>query len=177
VEHAGQLELDRRFPWRVVAVVAGIVAIAELFVLLAVAGVHLVPSLHLRHAPPRAVTTTTTPAAPAVTHPAATTPPHAKPQPLRPRSRVSVLVMNGNGITHAAADEAARLLGRGYRAATATDAPSHSYARSLVLFAPGYEREGKRLARDAGVVVVGPVDGMTPAQLKGSQLVVILGGS
>ena len=52
-----------------------------------------------------------------------------------------------------------------------------TYAHSLVLFAPGFEREGKRLGRDAGISIVGPLDGLTPSQIKGSQLVVILGDS
>lgn len=181
MDHAGSLPLERRpFPWRTAALVAGLVALVELAVLLALAGVRLAPSVHPASSP--AATT-----APAVTHPAATTTAAAAThatrapafgvQPLRPRSRTSVLVLNGNGITHAAGDEAARLVAKGYRGATPADAPSHSYARSLVLYAPGWEREGRRLGHDAGVRVVGPLDGMRPSQLKGAQLVLILGDS
>ena len=39
----------------------------------------------------------------------------------------------------------------------------------------GFEGEGRRLARDLGVRVVGPLDGMRPAQLHGAQAVLILG--
>jgi len=176
VEHAAAQSLERPFPWRTIALAAGAVSLAELLVLLVVAGVRLAPASHAR-----AATTATRATATTRTHRAAPapapTPARAKPQPLRPRSRVSVLVLNGNGITGAAGREASTLLHRGYRTASSADAPNHDYARSLVLYAPGYLREGKRLARDAGVRVVGPLDGLRPSQLRGSQLVVILGDS
>lgn len=177
MDHAGSLPLERRpFPWRTTALVAAAVALVELAALLALAGVGLAPSLH--HAPPTTASTAPTATrSPATTAAAQTSRTPARVQPLRPRSRVSVLVLNGNGISHAAGDEAARLLARGYRGAVPADAASHSYARSLVLYAPGWEREGRRLGRDAGVQIVGPLDGMRPSQLKGSQLVLILGGS
>jgi hypothetical protein len=47
----------------------------------------------------------------------------------------------------------------------------------MVLYVPGYAQEARRLAHDAHVGVVAPVDGIRSAQLKGSQLVVVLGGS
>ena len=97
--------------------------------------------------------------------------------PLRPRSSVSVLVLNGNGVSGAAGSLATRLGSAGYRSATAADAPSHNYARSVVLYRPGWVREARRLARDAGVQAVAPLDGMTPSQLRGAQLVMLLGGS
>ncbi|HET7568833.1 MAG TPA: LytR C-terminal domain-containing protein [Gaiellaceae bacterium] len=181
MDHAGQLPLEQRqSPWRLAALAATAVALVELALLLAVAGVRLAPSLHRHASSPAAAAATP----PVVTHAATTTaaaatttPARPRVQPLRPRSRVSVLVLNGNGVTHAAADEASRLVAKGYRGASSADAPSHSYARSLVLFAPGWQREGRRLGHDAGVKVVGPLDGMRPSQLKGSQLVLILGDS
>jgi hypothetical protein len=180
VDHAEQL--DRSFPWRGAALAAGAIAAAELVGLLALAGVRLAPSIHLHSAktaaPPTTAATAARGSVPAHAAPApARSPARAAARPLRPRSRISVLVLNGNGVGHAASEEAARLVVRGYRAATPADAVSHDYARSLVLFAPGYEREGRRLGRDAGVRTVTPLDGLTPSQLRGSQLVVILGGS
>lgn len=185
MEYVG--EVSRSFPWRAIALVAGFVAAVELVALLALAGVQLVPSGHspsspsLRAVPAPAVTAaaaTSTPAAATTATAAPAKAAHAaKPQPLRPRSKVAILVLNGNGISGAAGAEAQRLLGLGYGAATSTNAPSHSYAHSIVLFTPGYEREGKRLAHDAGITIVGPLDGLTPSQVKGSQLVVILGDS
>jgi hypothetical protein len=50
-----------------------------------------------------------------------------------------------------------------------------SYSRSIVMYRPGYEGEGRRLARDLGVRMVGPLDGMRPVQLHGAQAVLILG--
>jgi hypothetical protein len=88
-----------------------------------------------------------------------------------------VLVLNGNGVTGAAGREASHLLARGYRRATSADAPNHDYARSIVLYAPGWSREGRRLGHDAGVRIVGPLDGLRRSQLRGAQLVVILGDS
>ena len=169
--------LDRLFPWRTAALAAGVLAFVELLALLVVAGVRLAPGVHERS------TSSTASAAKArasATGHALTRrhrPLRAKPQPLRRRSHVSVLVLNGNGVTGAAGREAARLLARGYRAATSADAPNHDYARSIVLFAPGYSREGRRLGHDARVRIVGPLDGMRRSQLRGSQLVVILGDS
>jgi hypothetical protein len=97
--------------------------------------------------------------------------------PARPRSRLSVLVLNGNGVSGAAGAEATRLQARGYRSAIPADASNENYAQSLVLFKPGYLPEARRLARDAGIRTVSPLDGRTRSQLRGSQLVVILGGS
>ncbi len=94
---------------------------------------------------------------------------------LRPRSHVSVLVLNGNGVAHAAGDAATRLLARGYRSATATNAPNHDYAASMVLYRPGWRVEARRLAHDAGVLVVAPLDGRLPAASARAQLVLILG--
>ena len=95
--------------------------------------------------------------------------------PLRPRSRVSVLVLNGNGTSGVAGSTASRLLGRGYRSATATNAANDGYATSLVLYRPGWEREAHRLARDAGIDVVAALDGRLPAGSARAQLVLILG--
>jgi hypothetical protein len=88
-----------------------------------------------------------------------------------------VLVLNGNGTSGAAATEAARIQALGYPLPAAKNAARHDYARSMVLFRPGYAAEAHRLARDAGIRLVSPVDGVGKAQLRGSPLVVILGGS
>lgn len=96
--------------------------------------------------------------------------------PLRSRSRVSVLVLNGNDIAHAAGYAATQLLARGYRHAYPTDASS-TYARSVVLFRPGWEREAQRLARDAKIRTVTPLDARLPAVDSADQLVLILGAS
>ena len=45
------------------------------------------------------------------------------------------------------------------------------------MYAPGFEGEGRRLARDLGVKVVGPLDGMKRSALHGGQLAVVLGAA
>jgi hypothetical protein len=153
VEHAQPL--NRLFPWRTVALAASVVAL----------GAGSVVALVERP----------TASAPAPgSRPAQKGP--ALP-PLRPRSRVSVLVLNGNGTSGVAGTTANRLLGGGYRLATATNAPNDGYATSLVLYRPGWEREAQRLARDARIKVVAPLDGRLPAGSSGDQLVLILGAN
>lgn len=97
-------------------------------------------------------------------------------RPLRPRSRVSVLVLNGNGVSGAAGTEAAQLLARGYRHAAPSDAPS-TYAQSVVLFRPGWQREAQRLALDAGIRAATPLDVRLPRSDRGYQVVLILGAN
>jgi hypothetical protein len=40
---------------------------------------------------------------------------------------------------------------------------------------PGWVKEARRLAHDAGVRMVAPLDGLPPQQLKGSKIVLLLG--
>jgi hypothetical protein len=163
VEHVPQL--NRPFPWRAAALAAGVVALVELTVLLALAGAHL---FHVHHgAASPAAATTPTPAGP-VDKPIA--------RPLRSRSRISVLVLNGNGVSGAAGAEATQLLARGYRHAVPADAQS-TYARSVVLFRPGWQREAERLARDVGIRAATPLDVRLPGSERGYQVVLILGAN
>ena len=97
--------------------------------------------------------------------------------PLRARSGVRVLVLNGNGAQGAASTEAARLQSEGYHIGGAENAQRHDYARSMVLYLPGWVKEARRLAHDTGIKLVAPVDGLTHAKLRASQAVVILGSS
>lgn len=167
MEHAQPLPAP--FPWRALAVVALGVALIELVVLLAIALVHVAPrapaaartvSAQVTHHP-RAAVVHRAPAIPSV--------------PLRPRSHVRVLVLNGNGVGGAAAAQAARLQSEGYRIGGATDAQSHNYAHSVVMFVPGWDKEARRLGRDAGIRIVAPLDGLRPVQLRGSKVVLLLG--
>ena len=86
-----------------------------------------------------------------------------------------MLVLNGNGTSGVAGTTATRLLGRGYHSATAANASIDNYPTSLVLYRPGWEREARRLAHDAGIRVVAALDGRLPAGSGRDQLVVILG--
>jgi hypothetical protein len=158
-------------PWRTAAYVAAALAAVELVMLLLIGGgklvgfvsdrVELAPQTHGLAAPKSR-------ARPVAHHKALA--PVAK----RPRNKLAVLVLNGNGRTGAAATAAARVHGRGYRIGAVTNAP-RQVPRSIVMYRPGFAGEGKRLGRDLGVRLVTPLDGMRVRDLGRSQLVFILG--
>jgi hypothetical protein len=89
---------------------------------------------------------------------------------------VKVVVLNGNGRQGAAAAAASRVSRKGYRIGLVTNAPRQDYVTSLVMYRRGFEGEAQRLARDLGVKVVSPLDGVRKSQLEGAQAVLILGG-
>lgn len=93
------------------------------------------------------------------------------------RAKTSVLILNGNGRTGAASTAATLLHERGYRLGTTGNAKRSGYATSVVMYRPGARAEGLRLARDFGVRVVGPLDGMRVSDLHGATVVLILGAS
>jgi hypothetical protein len=43
------------------------------------------------------------------------------------------------------------------------------------MFVPGWLKEARRLARDTGVRLVAPIDGVRRSQLRGSKIVLLLG--
>jgi hypothetical protein len=158
-------------PWRTATFVAASIALLELVGLIVVLAVlfggPLTKSVHRHaaaksgavavssHAPARVVRT------PAVAH--------------LSRARTHVLVLNGNGRSGAAADQALSLETLGYAAPATGNARRTDYAASIVMYRPGYRAEATRLARDAGIRVVSPLDGLRAADLKGSQLALIVG--
>jgi hypothetical protein len=97
--------------------------------------------------------------------------------PLRPRSRLSILVLNGNGVSGAAGKEATAILARGYQHAIPTDAQNLDYPRSVVLFRPGWQREAQRLGRDVRIRMVATLDGSVAPQYAHVPLIVILGAN
>lgn len=157
-------------PWRTATVLIAAVAAVELVLLVVVVGALLAKPepASLRAAPKAAPTAARSKAA-------------AAPRPAKavaaelPRRKVRVVVLNGNGRQGAAAAAAERVSGRGYRIGVVGNAPRHDYPSSLVMYRRGFEGEGRRLARDLGVQVVGPLDGVRPAQLRGAHAVFILG--
>lgn len=163
------LELGRL--WRTTALVVSAVALLELVALVA-AGIAL-----LGNPVAERVREAARPQAPA--KPANRTPPPPPVAdttlPTLPRADTSVLVLNGNGRAGAASDTAARVLRVGYIVAGAANAPRSDYRRSIVMYRPGRRVEARRLAKDLGVRVVGPLDGMRPAQLMGAHVVLIIG--
>jgi hypothetical protein len=171
------------FPWRTATLVASLVATVEL-VGLVVIGAFFLAHPFSHHAKKTAATVAT---AATVVHTTPVVHRHVVPVPakdrfaplpthqLRARSNVRVLVLNANGVQGAAHLEAARLQSLGYLIGGAANAPTHHYARSMVMFVPGYLKEARRLAREAGIKLVAPVDGVTPSTLNASRLVVLLG--
>jgi len=161
-------------PWRRAAIVASLVAAVELVLL--VGAIALVAAKPLsqairRHAEAAAFKP--------VEHAPVVVPiPKPKPPPAAklPRNKLSILVLNGNGTSGAASAAASRLEKLGYRISATANAKRQDYASTVVLYRPGFAGEGTRLARDLGVKVVGPLDGVPRAALHGGQLAVILGG-
>jgi LytR cell envelope-related transcriptional attenuator len=95
---------------------------------------------------------------------------------LLPRGRTSVVVLNGNGIPGAAAVSADKAHSLHYIVTATGNAPSTDFARSMVMFRPGFKPAAQRLAKDMGVKAVTPLDGITKGSLQGAQLALIIGG-
>jgi hypothetical protein len=83
------------------------------------------------------------------------------------RGDTAVLVLNGNGRTGVRA--------KGYRIASVGDAPRRDFTRSLVMYRPGFAAEGRRLARDLRIRIVGPLDGLGVRAIEGAHAVLVLG--
>jgi LytR cell envelope-related transcriptional attenuator len=167
VQHAHHISTE--FPWRTATLVVGVLATLELFALIAIGAAHLAPRKHAAGA--KTAARSVAPAPRRSARPVPKAPQH----PLRPRSGVKVLVLNGNGVSGAASSAAQRLQVEGYKVGGATNAPRHDYARSMVMFVPGWLKEARRLARDTGVRLVAPIDGLPRSQLRGSKIVLLLG--
>ena len=153
-------------PWRLATFVVAAVAVAELIALVGIGAVRLAPTHSTRAATVAQRVRTAAPTAKAPVVPS---------HPLRARGSVRVLILNGNGVQGAAGTEASRLRVEGYAIGATRNAARHDYAHSMVLYAPGWLKEARRLARDTGFRVIAPVDGLRPSALRGSKLVVILG--
>jgi hypothetical protein len=159
-------------PWRTAALVAGAIAALELVVLLVLGGGALagLVSKEVQQAATRHVLAT--PAPNRERHVAGRSAPVAAKVP---RTKLRVVVLNGNGRQGAAALAASRVHRRGYKIGFVGNAPSTDFAKSIVMYRPGFVGEGKRFGRDLGVALVTPLDGIRLNQLHGSQLVLVLG--
>ena len=166
-------------PWRTATMVLTGIAALELVLLigagLVLLGRQIAPSVHSAAKEAAAVK-------PAVAHmpPAAKVQLKAKPHKAvikLARADTKVLVLNGNGVAGAAAQAASLIRARGYPVLDVGNAPRTGYARTIVMYRPRYRAEALRFQRDLNLTVVAPLDGMTPAELKGAHLVEILGSS
>jgi hypothetical protein len=174
------LQHDERLirPWRMAAMVLAALAAVELLLLVVVGGALI--------AKPSKGTATQRPAgkAAAVKHArahkaaaAAKVKVHRSPAPPArlARGKVTILVLNGNGRQGAAASAASRVSRHGYRIGGVANAPRSDFTRSLVMYRRGFEGEGRRLARDLGIRIVGPLDGLRASQLHGANAVLVIG--
>jgi hypothetical protein len=165
--------MDPGILWRRTAIAAGAVAVIELIALLAVGaaalGRPLAQTVRARAEKAHAL-------APSAGRPTPAARPRRAPAvPRLTRARTSVLVLNGNGRQGAASSEARALETLGYRVGATGNAARSDYAASIVMYRPGYRPEARRLARDTGIRVVGPLDGLRIADLRDSQLALIVG--
>jgi LytR cell envelope-related transcriptional attenuator len=159
-------------PWRTAALVAAAIAGIELLILLAIGGGALVGAVSdrvERAAVERALSTS------AAAEQERATPRQPTFVSKLPRTKVRVLVLNGNGRQGAAAVAAGQAQQRGYRIRGVGNAPRSNFARSIVMYRPGFAGEGRRLGRDLGVRLVTPLDGMRARELRGAHVVYILG--
>jgi len=169
VEHS--LPQIQTIPWRTATIVAAAVALVELVVLLVLATALLAQpvSQHVRKA-----------AEAKAFAPVAAKPKPAKKsalaQPTLTRAETSVIVLNGNGRSGAAAEGADRVRAFGYTIGTVGNAPRGGVARTVVMFRKGYRPEAVRLAHDLKVKIVGPLDGLTPKDMLGAHVALVLGG-
>ncbi|HEY7195962.1 MAG TPA: LytR C-terminal domain-containing protein [Gaiellaceae bacterium] len=91
------------------------------------------------------------------------------------RNRTSVVVLNGNGISGAADQASGVIRSLHYVVAGTGNAPRLDFARTLVMYRPGFKGEAIRLAHDVRIKRVVPLDGMRPSDLMGAQVALILG--
>jgi LytR cell envelope-related transcriptional attenuator len=173
VDHpAGQLSSTQ--PWRVTALIASSVAAVELCILLVV-GLIVFGDFFTGQVDKATDPLEVTKAAVARDK-AAAKKAGAPAKPILPRGETSVLVLNGNGVTGVAGMTADAARARGYLIAGTDDAPRSDFARSVVMYRPGFAREAKRLGRDFRVRQVTPLDGLRARQLQGAHIVLIVGG-
>jgi hypothetical protein len=91
------------------------------------------------------------------------------------RAETSVIVLNGNGRAGAAAESADAVRRFGYTIGTVGNAPRSDFTRTLVMYRRGYQAEGARLAKDLNLKIVGPLDGLRPADMLGAHVALIVG--
>ena len=165
--------LARELPWRTTALVAAAVAAIELLLLVTVATVSVAKPLLERDGRATRRAAKDSPAAAAARNAVAPAPVAAR----LARSQTSVIVLNGNGASGAASEKADWIRTKGYAIAGTANAPRTDFARSVVMYRPGFEGEAQRLAKDFGVARVSPLDGLAPADLGGAKIAFVVGAS
>jgi hypothetical protein len=175
VDHPSDLPAQQ--PWRNAAFIAATVATVELAILLVV-GIVVFGKFFAgeveKASDPVAVTQA------AVEREKAAAPSNGNGQsrekPLLQRGKTSVIVLNGNGLSGAAATAAEDVRAKNYLIAGTGNAPRTDFTRSVIMYRPGFEGEARRLARDIGVRRVSPLDGIRKRDLQGAHIALIIGG-
>jgi hypothetical protein len=173
VDHAAPSPADLVRPWRTATLVLTGIAALELVLLVGAGAVLLGRRLapHVGAADGQR----------AVAHPKSKPTPPIVPKrqpigvPKLTRRETAVIVLNGNGQTGAAGAEAEVVRAHRYRVAHVGNAGRRDYARSLVIYRPGFRAEGFRLGHDLGIRIVTPLDGMRARALGRAQLAVVVG--
>ena len=153
-------------PWRRATLIAGSLAAIE-GVVLVVAAVALLGKPVAHHLQKAAVKRAFPPVVEARRQPVG--------KPTLTRRQTSVLVLNGNGHTGAAAGAAERVHRFGYIIGAVGNARRTDYARNVVMYRPKYRAEGVRLAHDLRVRIVGPLDGIRSSELMGAHVAFVVG--
>ena len=156
-------------PWRTATLVASAVAAVELVIIL-VAGVALVGKPLTQKMRDAARDRTLGMPAPAP----AKKPKLASSVPRLNRVETAVMVLNGNGVSGAAHEAAARVGAHGYTIGEIGNAKRTDFMRSVVMYRPGYRGEALRLARDLRIKIVGPLDGLRVRDLMGAHVALVV---
>jgi hypothetical protein len=175
MEHSHPLpSFDAVRPWRTATLVATAVAAGEL-VLLVLIGIALLGKPLSEHATKAAAAKLAVPAPTKATQQPSPIKFSKTKKPALSRQATTVTVLNGNGRQGAAAAEAGRVRQHGYTVGAVTNAPNGGYTRSMVMYRGRFRPEAARLAKDLGIKIVTPLDGLSAATLEGAQVAVIVG--
>ena len=173
MEHQADLSQPER--WRTTAIVAAALAAFELVLLVVIALAFLGSSLTDPATEGSEVPATAKPSNGDVSRQAPKAP--KAPVAKLSRSETAVIVLNGNGRPGAAGEAADLVRTKKYVIAGVQNAPRTDFARTIVMFRPGYRGEAIRLARDLRLKGVAPLDGLTAADLQGAHLALVVGAA
>ena len=156
-------------PWRTATLIASTVAAFEL-VLILILGVALLGKPLSERMRDTAQQRTL-----GITTQANAKPRVASSKPTLSRAETTVIVLNGNGVSGAAHEAASRVEGHGYSIGHVGNASRTDFTRTVVMYRPGYRGEAMRLARDLRIRIVGPLDGITAAELMDAHVARVVG--
>jgi hypothetical protein len=174
MEHSHRLPtLEAVRPWRTATLVASAIAAAELLLLVLV-GISMIGKPLSQKAEKAAAAKLAVPLPTKTTQDSPIKFAKTK-KPTLARAATRVTVLNGNGQQGAAAAQAGRVRQYGYPVAAVTNAPTTDYTRTMVMYRGRFRPEAARLAKDLGVKIVTPLDGLSVGVFKGAHVAVIVG--